>query len=187
MRKNTNLYMLYNTAILIKLSTFEGLNCNNYKSLTSCLNEVLSHMIKWFAANNLVLTLDQMNTVKLKTKNSSHSTLCTGYKEKYIEDSVNTKFFGLPIDNHINWKNHTEQMIPELSGECYAIRLMVHICNINTESNLVCILSFYYKIWNIFGGVTLPTVGIFSFYKRKTSEIWLVNNPEPHVEIYLNN
>jgi len=38
--------MLYNIAILIKLSTFVGLNCNNYKSLTLHLNEVLSHMIK---------------------------------------------------------------------------------------------------------------------------------------------
>jgi hypothetical protein len=41
-------------------------------------------MIKWFAANNLVLNLDKMNMIKLKTKNSSHSTLCIGYKEKYI-------------------------------------------------------------------------------------------------------
>jgi len=107
-------------------------------------------MIKWFAAYNLVLNLDKMNIMKFITKNSSHSTLCIGYKEKYIEDSVNTKFLGLPIDNHINWKNHIEQMIPELSGACYAIRLMVHICNINTEINLLCILSFYYKIRNIF-------------------------------------
>jgi len=60
--------ILYNIAILIKLSTFVALNCNNYKSLTSRLNYVLSHMIKWFAANNLVLTLDQMNIIKLKKR-----------------------------------------------------------------------------------------------------------------------
>jgi hypothetical protein len=34
---------------------------------------------------------------------------------------VNTKFLGLQVDNHINWKNNTEQMIPELHGACYAI------------------------------------------------------------------
>ena len=84
-------------------------------------------MIKLFTTNNVVLTLDKMNIIKLKTKNSSHSTLCSGHKEKYTEDTVNTKFLGLPIDNHINWKNHTEQMIPRLSGACYAVRLMVHI------------------------------------------------------------
>jgi hypothetical protein len=80
-------------------------------------------MIKWFAANNLVLTLDKMNIIKLKTKNSSQSTLRIGYKEKYIEDTVNTKFLGLPIDNHINWMNHVEQMIRKLSVKYYFAHL----------------------------------------------------------------
>jgi len=31
-------------------------------------------------------------------------------------------------------------------------------------------------------GVNLPTVGKFSLYKTKLSELWLVHNPEPHVE-----
>ena len=52
-------------------------------------------MIKWFAANNLVLNLDKMNIMKFITKNSSHSTLHIGYKEKYVEETVNTKFLGL--------------------------------------------------------------------------------------------
>jgi len=38
-----------------------------------------------------------------------------------------------------------------------------------------------------FFGVSLPIVGTFSFYKRKSSELWLVHNPEPHAEVYLNN
>jgi hypothetical protein len=36
-------------------------------------------------------------------------------------------------------------------------------------------------------GVILPTVGIFSLYKTKSSELRLVQNPEPHAEVYLNN
>jgi hypothetical protein len=36
-------------------------------------------------------------------------------------------------------------------------------------------------------GVTLPKVGRFSLYKRKSSELWLVHNPEPHVEVYFKN
>jgi hypothetical protein len=72
-------------------------------------------MIKWFAANNLVLNLGKMNVMKFITKNSSHSTLHICYKENYVEETVNTKSLGLQIDNHINWKNQTEQMIPKLS------------------------------------------------------------------------
>jgi hypothetical protein len=26
---------------------------------------------------------------------------------------MNTNFFGLQADNHINWKNHIEEMIPK--------------------------------------------------------------------------
>jgi hypothetical protein len=42
-------------------------------------------MIKWFAAIKLDLSLDKKNK-KFQTKNSSHSTLHVGFKEKYIEE-----------------------------------------------------------------------------------------------------
>ena len=56
-----------------------------------------------------------------------------------MEKVVNTKFLVLPFDNLQNAKNHTEQMIPKLSG-CYAIRLMV--CNINTFKT-ICYAYFH--------------------------------------------
>jgi hypothetical protein len=40
--------------------------------------------------------------MKFKTMNSAHSTLLAGYEEKYLEETVNTNFFGLQINNHIN-------------------------------------------------------------------------------------
>jgi hypothetical protein len=45
--------------------------------------------------------------------------------------SVNTKFLGLQIDNHLNWQNHTNQLVPELTSACYAIRSMQHTSNID--------------------------------------------------------
>jgi len=87
-------------------------------------------------ANKLILNLDKSNIRKFVTKNSSHSTLHIGYREKYIEDIVNTKCLGLQIDNHLHWKNHNEQMIPKLSALCYAVWLMVYISNINTLKSI---------------------------------------------------
>jgi hypothetical protein len=43
-----------------------------------------------------------MDIIKFITKNSAHSTLNVGCKEKYIEETVKTKFLGLQTDNHIN-------------------------------------------------------------------------------------
>jgi hypothetical protein len=49
---------------------------------------------------------------------------------------VNTKFFGLQIDDHINCKNDIEQMIPKLNGSCSAVKLMVPLSNINTLKSI---------------------------------------------------
>jgi hypothetical protein len=48
-------------------------------------------MIKYFVDNNSILDLDKTSIIKFITTNSSHFTLHTGYKEKYIEETVNTK------------------------------------------------------------------------------------------------
>ena len=107
-----------------------------------------------------------MNVMKFITKSSSHSTLHIGYKEKYIEETVNMKFLGLPIDNHINWKNHIEQIIPKISGACCAIRLMVHICNINILKSIY--YAYFHSIIKygiFFGGNSSNSGKIFTLQK----------------------
>jgi hypothetical protein len=91
------------------------ISSRNFKDFCSESNFVLSCMIKWFSANQLVLNLDKTNRMKFITNNPSHSALCIGYKEEYLEEMVKTKFLGLQIDNHLNWKSHTEPVIPKLS------------------------------------------------------------------------
>jgi hypothetical protein len=48
---------------------------------------------------------------------------CLNEKYEYIKESVNTKFLGLQIDNHLNWKYHIDQIVPKLSGACYTVAL----------------------------------------------------------------
>ena len=163
------------------------ISSKNYKDFCLVSNLVLSHMIKWFAANNLVINVDHTNIMKFITKNSVHSTLHNGYKEKYMEEIVNTKFLGLQIDNHINWKIHIKEMINKLSGTCYAVRSIVHISNINTLKSIYYTYFISIIKYRIIFEVILPTVGRFSLYKSTSSELRLVHNPESHVEVYLNN
>jgi hypothetical protein len=93
-------------------------------------------VIKRFAASNLVRNLHKTNILKSTTKNSSHSTLHIGYKEKNVQKKVNIKFLGLQTDNHINWKAQIEQLIPKLRAARYAVRSMVHISNIITLKSI---------------------------------------------------
>jgi hypothetical protein len=63
---------------------------------------------------------------------------------------VDVKFLGLQIDSHLTWKNYIKQMIPMLSGACYAVRSVVHISNINTHKSIYCTYFHCYKIRNNF-------------------------------------
>jgi hypothetical protein len=128
--------------ILFADDTSVIITSRNFEDFCSVSNSVLSHMIKWFADNNLVLSIDKTNIIKSITKNSAHSTLHTSYREMYIEETVNTKFLVLQTDNHINLKNHIEEIIANLSTVYHAIRSMVRISNINT------LRSIYYAYFN---------------------------------------
>jgi len=63
---------------------------------------------------------------------------------------MNSEFLGLQIDHPLMWKIHTDQTIPQLSGECFAVRLVFHISDSDTQINLFCLFSHYYKVWNNF-------------------------------------
>jgi hypothetical protein len=130
-------------------------------------NLVVSHMIEWFTANKLVLNLDRTNIMKFIMNNSPHSALYIGYKEKIIEETVKTKFLGLHIDNHLNWKNHIDQMIPKLSGACYTVRSMFHISNITTLKSIYFTYFHYIiKYGIIFWGNSSNSGKIFTLQKK---------------------
>jgi hypothetical protein len=59
-------------------------------------------MIKWFAANKLLLNREKTNIMKFITNNLSHSALHVGFKVKYMENMVDTKLICLKIDNNPN-------------------------------------------------------------------------------------
>jgi hypothetical protein len=82
---------------------------------------------KWFSANWLSLNVDKTNVMKFITKYSPQYPLNIGYNDKCIEEAVNRKFLGLQIDNQLNCKNHIGQLVPKLSGACYAVRSVLHI------------------------------------------------------------
>ena len=80
---------------------------------------------------------------------------------------MNTKFPGLQIDNHINWKNHIEKMILKLCRACFAIWSMVHIRNINTVKSIYCVyFHSTIKYGIIFWGNSSNNGNIFTSQKK---------------------
>jgi hypothetical protein len=89
-------------------------------------------MRKWFTSNKLVLNLDETNIIEFITNKSPQYDLNIGCDEKYREESINTKFLHLQIDNHLNLKNRIDPVIPKISRTCYTIRSMSHISSTDT-------------------------------------------------------
>jgi len=78
-------------------------------------------------------------------------------------------------------------VVPKLSGAWYAIRSKVHISNINTlKSIYYAYFHFVTRYGIVFWGTSSNSGNIFTL-KKKSSELWLVYNPEPHAEVNLNN
>ena len=105
--------------------------------------------------------------MKFITKNSSHSTLHVDYKEKYIEETVSTKFLGSQIGRTIlsKWFLCYVQHVMQLSWWSVSVTLTL------SNQFLLCILWFCYKMWNNFGGVIFPTVGRFFSLEKKIIRI----------------
>jgi hypothetical protein len=84
------------------------ISSKNFDDFSAMTNTVLFRMSKWFTSDKLVLNLDKTNTIKFTTNKPPQYGLNTGCDEKYIEESINAKLLRLQIDNHLNWKNHTD-------------------------------------------------------------------------------
>jgi hypothetical protein len=68
--------------------------------------------------------------------NSPQYPLSIGYNEMYVKVSVSTKF----LDNQLDWKNYTDQMIPKLCGACYVVR---SVCCVTLIHLGICFAYFY--------------------------------------------
>lgn len=60
----------------------------NFGAFCTGSNLVHYHIIKWFAANNLVLNLDETDVINLVMNNSLQCLLSIGYKEKNVEETI---------------------------------------------------------------------------------------------------
>ena len=94
-------------------------------------------------------------------------------------------FLGLQIDNHVNWENHVELMIPKLSGVCYAVWSMVHISDITTlKSIYFSYFRSFIKYAIIFWVNSSSSAKVFTLQK-KIIRMWLVLNQEHYAEVCL--
>jgi hypothetical protein len=123
-------------SILFANDTSVIISNRKFIEFSTTANVVLAHMIEWFSANKLVLNWEKTNIMKFVTNNLPYCALTIGHKARYIQEVTNLKFLGIQIDNHLNWKNCIDQIVPKLSAACYMVRQMYYICNNDTLKSI---------------------------------------------------
>jgi hypothetical protein len=83
---------------------------------------------------------------------------------------INIKFLVLQIDNHLNLKIQTDEIIPELCGACYAVWSMFHISNFTTLK-FTSHTFMLNKVWNNFWGGNSCTHGKTFTVQKQTIRI----------------
>ena len=83
-----------------------------------------------------MLNITKTNILKFTPKTTAHVPLDIYYKDKV----KSTKYLGMHIDNHTNWENHAEQILPKLSAACLSIRNLIHTLN----PDILCMVYFAY-------------------------------------------
>jgi len=71
------------------------------------------------------------------------------------------------IDNHMNWKNHVEQILPKLSAACFSVRNLIH--TVNPDILRMVFFEYFHSVLQygiIFWGNSAHVHQIFKLQKR---------------------
>ena len=106
--------------------------------------------------------MNKTNIVKISSKHYQDKTFLIYYKNNSIKESTNTKFLGLELDKHINWKNHINKILPR----CIIVRSVYS----NSNMSILKMIYFAYFLatmeYDIFWGNLIGSKQVFLQQKR---------------------
>ena len=82
------------------------------------------------------------NIIKFSPSHFLHSQLITELNDTTVSEVPKTKFLGVQIDNHLNWRCHIDHILPKLSTAGLRTK------SGNLTNGILCLLSFIRQIRN---------------------------------------
>jgi hypothetical protein len=164
-------------AILFADDTSIVITEKNYENLNQKIQFALDCSNRWFKANQLVLNLMKTNIIKFSPSHFPQSQLITEHDNTTISEVVNTKFLGVHIDNHFNWKFHITHILPKLCTAGFVIRQLLYV--LNMETLRMAYFSYFHSIIRygiIFWGNATNSCKVFRLQKGVIS---IMSGAEP--------
>ena len=102
---------------------------NNIEHLYKAMNEDLKILEDWFKANKLSLNASKTNYILFRNKKSeiSNNNCKLIINGEEIGLVSKTKFLGIIIDEHLEWKYHIDMCKRKISSGNYVLRSLKHI------------------------------------------------------------
>nr|CAI5817739.1 unnamed protein product [Callosobruchus analis] len=94
----------------------------NTASMEIKANKGLEQISEWFDKNLLYINPTKSNFITFHNYNSSVPDINIIINDKPIQKTTHTKFLGVTIDEHLNWKMHCEALSSKLNSVCFLIR-----------------------------------------------------------------
>jgi hypothetical protein len=85
------------------------------------VNNALESIIIWLNQNNLCVNLKKTKLMNFYQRTNSMANVAVAYNNHIIDETDNTKFLGLNLDNKLTWKNQVDVICKKLNKFSYAL------------------------------------------------------------------
>jgi hypothetical protein len=143
------------------------LTADNDSELKNKINHALDYMTGWFSANGLTLNMGKTSIMKFTSSNCQIGTFQIAYQNMILSGVDNTKFLGLQLNKHINWKNHIHGILRKLSSACYLLRRMHP--HFNEDTLKMIYFAYFHSVMEFgipFWGVSTESKKVFLQQKQ---------------------
>ncbi|CAK1585812.1 unnamed protein product [Parnassius mnemosyne] len=101
--------------------------CKNINTYEYDINNSLKTIMKWLSHNNLKINLSKTKVIHFSQRKHDNSKLIIQYNNYNIAEVESTRFFGLEIDEKLNWKSHIRTLCKNISKSAYALGILYSI------------------------------------------------------------
>ena len=121
------------------------------KKINKDINHDLSLIVQWLRSNKINLNEDKTELVIFSPKRKQITKHLNFHQisSQKIEISNRVKYLGIQIDQHLNWNEHTKNIIPKLTRAIGILSKIHHYV-----PNFLLLLNFHFSL-----NLCLPSVG----------------------------
>ena len=123
----------------------------NLKYLNWCIEDDMETIVKWFQVNKLTLNIEK--TVCLLFQKQEQSDEITSKVDNItIQNTHETKFLGIWLDEHLNWTTHIQKLILKLTRNTNLLKYNQNLMPIHTKklvyhSHIASHLQYGLLLW----------------------------------------